>query len=52
MTQKTNTSPTSSSADSYTDVANASNTANDFILTPPAVFPYKVQQQNARARIT
>ena len=57
MTQITNTSPTSSSADSYTDVANAnlanaSNTANDFILTPPAVLPYKVQQQNARARIT
>ena len=52
MTQNTTISPTSSPADSYTDVANASNTANDFILTPPAVFPYKAQQQNARARIT
>ncbi len=26
--------------------------SDDFILTPPAVFPYKEQQLTARARIT
>src|SRR5699024_1909922 len=38
-----------------TNTANATNvssTASDFILTPPAVFPYKAQQLTARARIT
>ena len=57
MTQNTTTSPTCSHAHSHTNVANANvtnaaNTASDFILTPPDVFPYKAQQLTARARIT
>ena len=47
MTQ-TMTSPTSSQSDTTSDAS----PANDFILTPPAVFPYKEQQLTARARIT
>ena len=56
MTQNTTTSPTCSHAHSHTNVANANvtnvaNTASDFILTPPKVFPYKAQQLTARERI-
>ncbi|HCI30189.1 MAG TPA: hypothetical protein DFH98_00435, partial [Psychrobacter sp.] len=47
MTQ-TMTSPTSSQSDTTSDASSA----DDFILTPPAVFPYKEQQLTARARIT
>ncbi len=47
MTQ-TMTSPTAS----HSDTTSGSSSADDFILTPPAVFPYKEQQLTARARIT
>ena len=57
MTQTT-TPPTCShnhTGVANTNTANATNvlsTASDFILTPPAVFPYKAQQLTARARLT
>ena len=44
---QTNTSSTNLTGDS-----NPNANPNDFILTPPAVFPYKDQQLTARARIT
>ena len=34
------------------DSSNPNANPNDFILTPPAVFPYKAKQLTARARIT
>lgn len=45
---------TSTQADKTSTVASADNNTNpnDFILTPPEVFPYKAQQLTARARIT
>ena len=47
MTQ-TMTSPTSSQTETTSD----SSSADDFVLAPPAVFPYKERQLTARARIT
>ncbi|MGO2364697.1 MAG: hypothetical protein ACTH5O_10555, partial [Psychrobacter sp.] len=39
--------------DSQTDATSSpSQSADDFVLTPPAVFPYKEQQITARTRIT
>jgi 5-methyltetrahydrofolate--homocysteine methyltransferase len=45
------TSMTSSKADNA-HTFTATPACDDFILTPPAVFPYKAQQLTARARIT
>ena len=48
MTQTT-TSQTSSQPDT---TPSSSHSTDGFVLTPPAVFPYKEQQLTARARIT
>ncbi|WAI88619.1 Methionine synthase [Psychrobacter sp. SC65A.3] len=45
-------SQTDTSSTNLTDTSNPNANPNDFILTPPAVFPYKDQQLTARARIT
>ena len=45
-------SQTDTSSTNLTDTSNPNANPNDFILMPPAVFPYKDQQLTARARIT
>ncbi len=50
MTQQPTTQQPTSQASSQTD--NSAPSADGFVLTPPAVFPYKKQQLTARVRIT